>query len=169
MNDFVPQYIISGKEFQKSLPLHKKVDEDYITLWYYAEQKGFKNSITKHEHAYYLPRFISRSKETFEVLGLLQAEMGKTQNGNLTFCNHEYEIIKRVMVWFHKELMQFNHNWKWYLKVNINEPQNLEYKKQIEEKLVNYWISKTKIDPKMMYPNALSYVKHNDKKNIEIL
>ena len=160
---YIPEFIYSGMP-QKQVVLHKKIEDDFITLWYYTEQSGFKGSVTQHEYAYYLPRYISWSKETFEVLGLLQAEMGKTQNGNLTFCNHEYQIIKRVMVWFQKELMLFNHNWKWYIKVNINEPNELIYKKTIETKLVNYWISKTKIDPKMMYPHPLSYVKHNDQK-----
>ncbi|MBI5392414.1 hypothetical protein HZA96_00970 [Candidatus Woesearchaeota archaeon] len=146
---YIPEFIYSGIH-QKQIALYKKIDEDCITFWYYTEHFGMNNSTPVHEHAYYLPRYISRSKETFEVLGLLQAEMGKTQNGGLTFCNHEYKIIKRVMTWFHKELMHLNHNWKWYIKVNINEPTNIEYKKQIEQKLVNYWLSKTKIDSKMM-------------------
>jgi len=120
----------------------------------------------KREYFLTIPRHINWDQETFEVLGLLQAEMGKTDNGCVTFANSDSRIINRAMKWFEKEL-ELNYNrWKWYIKVNINEPEE-DYKKEIERKVINYWLGKTKISPEARYPKIVSYIKNTKNKKLK--
>ena len=111
-----------------------------------------------------LPKYITTDNKTFEVIGLLQAEMSKTFNRPLTFCNSEPIIINKVMDWFVREFKFSLNNWKWYIKVNINEPLDINYKKQLENKVVNFWLKNTKIDPSNHYPKRVSYIKNTKNK-----
>src|SRR3990167_9877259 len=132
--DFIPNVVYCGKG---SVPknLNKNYDNKYINLSYITE--GYNNS-TK-EYSLTIPRKIEKTIRTFEVLGLLQAEMGKTQNGNLSFANNEPKIINYVLNWFKKELELDESIWRWSIKLNINDPENQNYKKEIENKVINYW------------------------------
>jgi len=161
--DFIPKTVFVGKN-QKISDLNIKFDDLYIYLSYRTNivNKGEITGVK--EHSLTIPRFVSRNKETFEVLGLLQAEMGKTQNGCLNFCNHEYNLVNLVMNWFENELEINSGAWKWYVKVNINEPEDEEYKKKIEEKVISYWLRKTKVNIEQRYPKAVSYVKNTQNK-----
>mgnify|MGYP001589606856 FL=1 len=138
--EFIPKKILTQNSNKEIEPVIKFVDK-YLDVYYTTKHSngGWK------EHSIYIPRQITGSARTFEVLGLLQAEMGKTNNGCLSFANHEPKIINYILNWFEKELELNKNEWKWSIKLNINEPIDLSYKKQIEEKVISHWISKTKI------------------------
>ena len=89
--------IITRKE--KKHPLHVQHDENSIGLSY---QAPIHNG-GRQEFSCTIPRYVSKNERTFEVLGLLQAEIGKTQNGTLSFSNCEPRIINIVMNWFEAE------------------------------------------------------------------
>ncbi len=55
-------------------------------------------------------------------------------------------------------------DWRWYIKLNINEPNDLAYKTQIENKVIDYWLNKVGINPRMKYPKTVSYVKNSKNK-----
>jgi len=93
--------------------------------------------------------------------------MGKTDNGCVTFCNHEFRLINKVMKWFDKELELGFGKWRWYIKLNINEPENLDYKREVENKVINYWLNKTKIDSNKKHPKIVSYIKNTKNKRIK--
>ena len=155
--DFIPNVVYCGKG---SVPknLNKNYDNKYINLSYITE--GYNNS-TK-EYSLTIPRKIEKTIRTFEVLGLLQAEMGKTQNGTLSFANNEPKIINYVLNWFKKELELDESIWRWSIKLNINDPENQNYKKEIENKVINYWTSKTKIFLAQAYPKKVTYIKNTN-------
>lgn len=94
------------------------------------------------EYSLTIPRYINWNGETFETLGFLQAGMGKINDGGIIFCNHEYQLINKVIKWFKKEIEISSSNWRWYTKINTNEPVNKNYKKEIEEKVTTHWINK---------------------------
>jgi hypothetical protein len=162
MINYLPKEVICGKNFKK-YPLIFNKNENHLFLFYLASISKGKYQ-AKRKYSYIINRHIKINSETFEVVGLLQAEMGKTQNGCLNFANHEFKIINKVMNWFEKELELRCKDWKWYIKVNINEPSDNGYKKEIEEKIINHWLNKTKIDPNMCYPKTVSYIKNTKNK-----
>ena len=117
--EYLPESIVTegGVEY----PLNIILDESHIMVNYHLEAiapsgTGFQ------EYSYTLPRYIPQTEETFEVLGLLQAEMGKTPNGNLSFPNHEYCIINQVMQWFTDVFNLPYDTWRLSIKLNINKP-----------------------------------------------
>ncbi|MFH1209779.1 MAG: hypothetical protein V1663_03245 [archaeon] len=157
LKEYIPDRILSGDN-EKEIKLNINIEEYYIDLSYITEH--FNDSWR--EHSTSIPRRIKCNEETFEVLGLLQAEMGKTNNGCLVFANSEYRLIKKVMEWFNKELeLNFN-NWRWYIRLNMQEPNDLDYKKEIENKIINYWLSKTKINDEIKYPKTVTYTKNSN-------
>ena len=167
MMDFVPSEIYSGKNGNKYL-LEVKEWNQYLMISYKVPQSKWKG-LTGNGYRVYddsIKRYINKNNDTFEVLGLLQAEMGKTQNGCLNFCNHEYQIMNKVMLWFEKEFEILQTWWKWYIKININEPNDSQYKKEIETKVVNYWLEKTNINSDMAYPKKVSYIKNTTNKKL---
>ncbi len=155
--DFIPLYIFVGKTQKEIKPIINQ-DEKYLLISYITEQ--FNNS--KREHFLTIPKIISKNKETFESLGLLQAEMGKTQNGCIVFTNSEPKIINKVIRWFEKELEIPKEKWKWYIAVNIQEPTDKNYKGHIEKRIIKYWIDKIGIRLEQAYPKKVTYrkVKH---------
>ena len=74
--EFLPEKIICNSGKGQEVELKYSYDNEYISLSYLIE----KTNNAEFEYSITIPRFISKSKETFEVFGLLQAEMGKTQN-----------------------------------------------------------------------------------------
>ena len=50
-----------------------------------------------------LPKSISKSVRTYEILGFLQGEMSKTHRGPLTFCNSELSLMRKSLEWFEEE------------------------------------------------------------------
>jgi len=156
--NFIPKKVISGKK-NKEYRINIKERNGYLLL-------NYKSDINK-EYPLMIPKFINKNNETFEVLGLLQAEMGKTNNGCINFCNHEVEIVKKVMTWFEKELEITSNDWRWYIKVNLNDPINKEYKKEIENKVINFWLNKTNIKKDNIYPVKVSYIKNTKNKKLK--
>src|SRR3989344_7716089 len=159
--NFLPKVILTASN--KECELNFKTDALYISLSYITET----NNNAKIEFSNTIPRFISKNVQTFEVLGLLQAEMGKTQNGNLSFANSEPKIINAVMKWFEKELELNRSYWKWSIKLNLNEPENQDYKSTIEEKCINYWLKRSKLDISNSYPKKVSYIKDTKHKKLK--
>jgi len=95
LKEFLPDVIYSGKE-KRIIPV-VDIFEKNIKISY---NSGWRNLLN---YSSLFSRYIPKNEHSFEVLGLLQAEMGKTQNGTLSFSNHEYGIINSVMEWFKKE------------------------------------------------------------------
>lgn len=100
---FIPEKVVNSKNLNKSYELNILEDEVYLTFSYLVDIYNHKGKVGKKEYNLLIPKFIKKNKETFEVLGLLQAEMGKKQDGKIVFCNHEYQLIKKVIKWFDKE------------------------------------------------------------------
>lgn len=156
---FVDDKVKSGKERKRYL-LQVKSDDKYLMLSYLSEGYNPAGPNTNREFSLTVPRYMSYNQDTFEVLGLLQAEMGKTDNGCIAFANCEHKIINKVMKWFERELeVTFNH-WRWYIKLNINEPIDESYKTEIEKKVVGHWLRKTKINSLNNHPKAVTYIKN---------
>ena len=162
LEEYIPLHVKSGKKETK-IKLLKYIDDDRIHAIYTTNH--FNNS--QREHSLSIPRKINFNEETLEALGLLQAEMGKTNNGCLNFTNSEFKLINKVTKWFEKEFELPINTWQWYIKVNMQEPNNLEYKQQVEEKVVSHWIKKSKIDIARSHPKKVVYKKDSKRKTLK--
>lgn len=163
---FLPLNINSGKN-KHIFPLNiVEENNDYLLSYNVSISNQFKRACGEKNFSRKLPKHIITDNKTFEVMGLLQAEMSKTFNRPLTFCNSEAIIINKVIDWFDREFNFSYNNWKWYVKVNINEPLDKNYKKQVEDKVVNFWLENTKIDPINHYPKIVSYIKNTKNKRL---
>jgi len=158
--NFIPKEILCGKN-NNSYRLDIKNKTGYVLLSYIIN--GYNKS--KRKHSLILPKYINKNNETFEVLGLLQAEMGKTNNGSLAFCNNEPKIINKVLKWFEKELELSKDDWKWSIAVNIKEPKDKDYKKEVENKLINYWLNKSSLKLEKSFQKKVLY---RNTKNIRL-
>ncbi|MBS3149472.1 hypothetical protein J4455_02140 [Candidatus Woesearchaeota archaeon] len=163
--EFLPQNIICGK-LEKQFPLSVKLDNKYLSLSYITNLSNQTGQVGVKEYSLTIPRFLFKNIRTFEVIGLLQAEMGKTNNGNLSFANHEYKLINYVLYWFKKELEFDVKNWKWSIKLNMQEPTDLNYKPKIENKVIKHWTERTKITLEQSYPKKVTYISNT--KNIKL-
>ncbi len=161
LSTFVPDLVLCGK-YQNPYPISIKSDEDYLLLSYITLA-----SLGKREYSLSIPKFVTKNNETFEVLGLLQAEMGKTYTGGITFPNHEYKLINKVIGWFEKELNISSEKWGWYITLNINKPEDQGYKEEIEKKVVKHWLAKTKIKDHTKNPTTVSYIKNTKNKKLK--
>jgi hypothetical protein len=163
MKDFIPEKVICKNKPEKSFDL--SIIDDGINLNIsYKTESDCRNGI----YSLLIPKYIHKNNKTFEVLGLLQAEMGKKHDGKISFANHEYQIINNVIKWFENEFNFKKEIWKWYIKVNINEPFDENYKKELEGKIINYWIEKSGLSIEMSYPKKVSYIKNTKNKKLEM-
>jgi len=162
---YLPTDIITQEE--KRYPLYVQHDEISIGLSYQAQLHNQTGECGAQEFSCTIPRYITKNERTFEVIGLLQAEMGKTQNGNLSFANHEYCIINIVMAWFEKELHLDKEKWKWSAKVNINEPADSAYKQLVELKVVDHWTTRAHVTEEQAYPKRVTYIKNTTNKRLK--
>ena len=159
MKEIIPSRVICKNSPEKSFKLNINEDELYFNLSYKTELHNHKGLVGEKNYSLSLSKYIRRNRETFEVLGLLQAEMGKQHDGKIVFCNHEYQLVNKVMKWFEEEFGFSKDKWKWYIKVNINEPLDLNYKKEVEDKVINYWIEKVGLSLERSYFKKVSYIK----------
>ncbi len=159
---YLPTDIITQEE--RKYPLHVQHDEISIGLSYQAPLHNQTGECGTQEFSCTIPRYIAKNERTFEVLDLLQAEMGKTQNGTLSFSNCEPKIINAVMRWFDQEGLLDKNKWRWSTKVNINEPIDQARKTKIEGDCTDYWLSKTKVTKEQAYPKRVTYVKQSPHK-----
>jgi len=160
---FVPVYSVNVRN-KKEYIVEIIKDDYYLTLSY---DTFLNNKILHKRYVILIPRFIKANQETFEVLGLLKAEMGKKHDGKIVFCNHEYRLVNKVIQWFDNQVNLLKNRWKWYIKLNINEPIDKEYKKEIENKVMNYWIKKSNLSLERAYPKKISYIKNTKNKNLK--
>jgi len=162
LKKFVPNFVLCGDQRNEySLKIEEKSDSlflSYIT----NSGNGFKQN-----YSYLIPKYLTRDKETFEVLGLLQAEMGKTYNGCLVFANSEYKLVNKVLNWFKREFdLDFN-SWRWYIRVNLVEFENGSLTENLQEYLKDYWLKKTKLCSNMAHPKTVCYVKETNNKILQ--
>src|SRR3989344_3868412 len=157
--EFLPNSVLCGKE-EKEISLYIKSDDTHIFLSYLTSLSNQTGKVGTREYALTVPRFISQNKKTFEIFGLLQSEMGKTNNGNLSFSNHEFKIINPVMCWFEKEFELKKDFWRWSIKLNMLEPVDETYKKEVEEKVIRHWLNKTSVSLSRSYPKKVTYIKN---------
>ena len=160
LKEFVPSRVICKNFPVKSFDLNEEEIGNYIKLFYFTELHNHKGLVGKKKYELLLPKYVRRNQETFEVLGLLQAEMGKQHDGKVVFCNHEYQLVNKVLKWFEKEFDLPKDAWKWYIKVNINEPSDENYRKEVENKVITYWINKLGLSLEQSYPKKVSYIKN---------
>jgi len=154
---YIPINVLVGREC-KTVPLQTIDLDTHLLLRYTVDRDTDSHKAGCRDFSEIVPRYINKTKETFEVLGLLQAEMGKTQNGCITFCNHESQIIKRVIKWFERELEIVKDDWKWYIKVNIKKPTDTTYQNIVEKKVTKHWKQKIGISEVCSYPKKVSYI-----------
>ncbi len=117
LKQFIPKNLVVPKT-KNEYPITIEDKESYYLLRYVTTHYNNANR----QHCIDIPKFVTRSTETFEVLGLLQAEMGKTNNGCIVFANSEYKLVNKVITWFHKELGISPSIWRWYVRINLEEP-----------------------------------------------
>jgi hypothetical protein len=98
LKQFIPTYILIGKK-EKEAPVIIQEKKEEIKISY----KTFHYNSSSRIHCQIIPKTVSKTLETFEVLGLLQAEMSKTYNGCINFTNSDYSIINKVLRWMKKE------------------------------------------------------------------
>lgn len=155
--EYLPEKIVTdgGVEY----PLQVDMDGELLMLSYSASLSNQTGVCGTQEFSLTMPEFLLKTERTFEVLGLLQAEMGKTQTGTLSFSNCESKLIHHVMRWFAEENLLAFYHWRWSIKLNMQEPTDLEYKQQIEQKVIQHWLSKTKIASDQRYPKTVTYLK----------
>ncbi len=139
-------------------PLQSEIRENEIELSYFVNSS---NQVIENcgirRFAYTLPRYISRTKRTFEVIGLLQAEMGKTNN-NLVFANNEPSIINETMEWFKDELIIPFDRWKWSVKLNLVKPLNEQFKDELENNLIDFWCMNSHVQFDAKYLTGVTYI-----------
>ena len=160
LTEFIPSKVICKNNLSKSFKLNRYEIGNYIKLFYSTDAYNHTGIVGKKNYKLLFPKDVRRNQETFEVLGLLQAEMGKQHDGKVVFCNHEYQLVKKVMKWFESEFDLPKDSWKWYIKVNINEPSDEIYRKEVEDKVISYWISKMELSLEWSYPKKVSYIKN---------
>jgi len=158
LQPFIPKTILCSKNNGKSYVLDVYENESYFTLGYVVDSHNQTGRIVgKRTFVLVLPNSVRKTVNTFEVLGLLQAEMGKKQDGKVTFCNHEVPIINKVIRWFNDELIFPPRRWKWYIKLYIKEPTDSAYKKELEQKVISYWVAQTGLLFEQSYPKSVCY------------
>jgi len=167
LKEFIPSKVIHKTNPEKSFDLSIEDIDNYFKLLYWTDILNRDNSIYRRKYELLLPKYVRRNQETFEVLGLLQAEMGKQHDGKIVFCNHEYKLVKKVMKWFEREFDLPKDAWKWYIKININEPSDENYRREIEEKVINYWASKMNLLIEWSHPKKVSYIKNTKNTKLE--
>jgi hypothetical protein len=144
------------------------ISDDYLLLTYFTDVSNqTKKVVGKRKYSLVVPKLINRDIETFEVIGLLQAEMSKVQNGCVQFANHEIEIMNQILRWFEREFNFDRGEWKWYIKLNINKPIDIAYKELIEAKVTDFWMKKTKINKEKPTPNTISYISKTTHKKLK--
>lgn len=87
ISTFIPNFVLTGKH-GNPYPVSIKPDGEDLLLSYITLA-----NLGKREYSLSIPKSVSKSNETFEVLGLLQAEMGKTYTGAVIFCNCEHKLM----------------------------------------------------------------------------
>ncbi|MEK6852649.1 MAG: hypothetical protein AABX59_02100, partial [Nanoarchaeota archaeon] len=132
--EYLPEKIVSqdGQEY----PLRVDMDGELLMLSYLTQMFNQYGISGEQEYSLTLPEFLLKTERTFEVLGLLQAEMGKTQTGTLSFSNCEPKLIHHVMRWFNEEKLLYFNQWRWSIKLNMQEPTDPLYKQRIEQKVI---------------------------------
>jgi len=166
IKDFIPEKIISVKS-GKSFSIETKIGNKYINISYRVPSYNQTGIVGIKEYSLTIPRLIAKNVRTFEVLGLLQAEMGKTNNGNLSFANHEYKLINYVLNWFEKEFEIDKTIWKWSIKLNIQQPHEPIYKELVESKVVKHWMERTKITLEQSYPKRVTYISNTQNTKLQ--
>ena len=68
--------------------------------------------------------------------------------------------MNKVILWFSKNFEFSSDRWRWYIKLNMQEPLDEKYKKEVEEKVINHWLRQTKISYEMRHPKTVSYIKN---------
>ena len=96
LKKFVPNKVLCNKDSSKSYNINILDNENYLILNYKTDLYNHLGCFGKRSFIFSIPKYIEKNQETFEVLGLLQAEMGKQHDGKIAFCNHEYKLINKV-------------------------------------------------------------------------
>src|SRR3989344_2810970 len=94
LREFIPSKVIRKNSPEKSFELNRKDIENYIKLSYFTNLHNHTGLVGKKKYELLLPKYVRKNQETFEVLGLLQAEMGKKQECQIIFFTYTYKIIK---------------------------------------------------------------------------
>jgi hypothetical protein len=167
LKEFIPEKSVCVKYPDRQYNVNIIEDENYLTTYYDVDLHNQTGIVGKKRYTLLLPKHIRRGKETFEVLGLLQAEMGKQHDGKVVFCNHEPKLINKAIKWFENELNFPKEKWKWSIKINLNEPTDVEYKKEIEDKVIDYWLKQSELPVENSYPKKVTYIKNTRNKKLK--
>ena len=162
LKEFIPSEVTTVKTKNK-YPTTIKDKGDYYKITYITHH----HNNSQRKRRLIIQKAINRNKYTFEVLGLLQAEMGKTNNGSINFTNTDLKIMKKVLAWFKTELDIPPHHWHWYIKVNLQKPKNMCLKEKIEDEVINFWLTKTSIDKYKANPKKIVYTKETKNKKLK--
>ncbi|MBR9692737.1 hypothetical protein GOV07_02275 [Candidatus Woesearchaeota archaeon] len=160
MKQFIPDRFNSGI-LGNTYPAEIEEEHDCYRVRYWRDVSNqTKKIVGKRKLEDTIPKNVNLDKRAYEALGLLQGEMSKTNRGPITFCNSRPELINLVLVWFLEEMKIPLDNWHWYIKLNIQEPQNPDLKKVLTEELTEFWMRKSPIHYELRFPKTLSFIKN---------
>jgi hypothetical protein len=157
MKQFIPSTIKSGR-LGNEYPLHVDEHDDKYFVWYEVPVTNQKGIVGKKRYSETIPKYIELDAETLEVIGLLQGEMSKAFRRTLTFANSEPGILRKVMFWFEKSNFTGKTSWRWYIRVNLREPENKQEVEQLENQVIAQWLDIGCLRREELNPKAVSYV-----------
>lgn len=157
--EHLPEHIMVG-ESEKKMPIKIIEHPSTFVISYKVPIHNHKGHVGFKEHKLSIPKEIPATFENFQVFGLLQAEMGKTNNGCLTYANKEHQLINPIFKFFKREFDVLPSGWKWYLRFK-----NYSSKEQ-EEKAISWWIEKSPVTLSHSYPKIITISTQKSKKEL---
>jgi len=152
------------KHSQDYIKKYIKVPKNKICLWYYwfagKNQNQSKNNGIRFNYLI-TNRYIILDKLTLKALGLLQAEMTKSNGllSSIIFVNSQPELINIIMKFFEKYYHIKKINWAWNISFNY-KLKNEEVRKEtnLREKLATkFWEKSCKLHNNKKLINFIYY------------
>ncbi|MFH1400004.1 MAG: hypothetical protein ABIH41_00650 [Nanoarchaeota archaeon] len=157
LRQFIPNPIVSGMKGNTYRTNIQSINRTYSVTYLTNVSNWAGSNVGKRRRIGSVPKEIQLNSETFEVLGLLQGEMSKTQRGPITFCNCQPTIMEQVLNWFDEEFKIASKEWHWYIKLNIPKQKD-ELNQVLKEELIDYWMTNTSVVYEKRFPTTLSFV-----------
>ena len=160
VQNFIPNQVISGTN-QTLYQVTFCCGENIVIASYntrVANQFSSHAGLKPHQKAF--PQFIEESEEFYEVMGLLQGEMSKTNYGKIAFTNTCASLNNKVLAWFESSFRTKRNWWKWYVVINLPEYE-LELSEQIAFELVEHWMTQCDVRFENSYPKPVHFRKNS--------
>ncbi len=154
MKEIIPATITNCRNGNQ-YSVHIVDQGDHYYAYYETDLHNAKGLVGKRRYDIQFPKYLELSGEFFETMGLLQGEMSKTRREQISFCNSEAAILKRVTEWFIVCMMTPAADWRWYIKVNLPKTHVTD---DMKHTLSTFWIDTIGIHPDNHLPTIISGV-----------